>query len=92
MRILGNAVAALVALVGALATPIASALIVTDTAITLTNPPTLIINGSGLTGGAPVVMMGQFPQLTLVTRTATQVIAVLPSTHVAGDLSGQLPA
>jgi hypothetical protein len=79
MRIFRNAVAGVVALVGAVVTPIASALIVTDTAITLTNPPMLIINGNGLTGGSAVVTLGQFPQLKVVTQTATQVTAVLPA-------------
>ena len=58
----------------------ASAAMITDTAISLSSPPTLVINGSGLSGGTPVVTLGNFASpLAVVTQTSTQVTALLPA-------------
>ena len=56
-----------------------AAVIITDTAMSLTSPPTLVINGAGLLGGTPVVTLGQYPPLVVVSHTATQVTVLLPA-------------
>ena len=76
---IGKRVIAVAAFAGAFALPAAATVVITDTAITLANPPMLIINGSGLTGGMLVVTLGQFPPLSVVTQTPTQVTALLPA-------------
>lgn len=78
MRTFGTLVLAIGAFVAAAAVPTVSAVMITDTAITTVNPPMLVINGSDLAGGTPVVTLGQFAPLTVVTQTATQVTALLP--------------
>jgi len=59
------------------ATP-ATAAIITDTAISLAAPPTLVINGSKLADGTATVTLGGLGALTIVTQTASQVTALLP--------------
>ena len=56
----------------------AAALGITDTAIGVA-PATLIVNGSGFAGGLATVTLGQFPPLTVVTQTNTQLTALLPA-------------
>lgn len=76
--------AALAALAAfAIVTP-APAAIITDTAIGLGTPPTLIINGSQLTGGTPTVTLAGFPPLAVVTQSATQITALLPNVTLQG--------
>jgi hypothetical protein len=63
---------------GALVANAAAAVTITDTAIVVAPPPTLVINGSGFSGGTAIVTLGQYPQLAIVTQTNTQVTALLP--------------
>jgi len=61
------------------ATPSAIATVITDAAINLANPPTIVISGSRLADGSATVTLGGFPALTIVTQTPTQVVALLPA-------------
>lgn len=78
MRTLASSVITLFAILGAVFAPAASAALITDTAISTGSPPMLIINGSDLAAGSAVVTLGQYPPLTVVTQTATQITALLP--------------
>jgi hypothetical protein len=61
------------------ATPSAIATVITDAAINLANPPTIVISGSRLADGSATVTLGGFPALSVVTQTPTQVVALLPA-------------